>query len=62
MPLNNLKPAWKQVKVLNAMQSIESEDILSIIEGAENNDKTKLQRVLVSLGMFIIITIFCQGG
>jgi len=62
MRLNNLKPAWDQLKILNAMPQIESAEILSIIEGAENAGKNKLQRMLFSLVMFIVITIFCQGG
>ena len=56
MQLNDLKPAWKQLKLLNALNPIESNEILSIIESRENRNKTKLQRV------FIVITIFCQGG
>jgi hypothetical protein len=44
------------------MQPMESEEILSIIEGSENVGKTKLKRVLLDLAMFIAITIFFQGG
>jgi hypothetical protein len=44
------------------MQPMESEEILSIIEGSENVDKTKLKRILLDLAMFIAITIFFQGG
>lgn len=62
MQLNDLKPAWKQLKLLNAMNHIESNEILSIIERRENMNKTKLQRVLLNIIMFIVITIFCQGG
>ena len=62
MQLNDLKPAWKQLKLLNAMNHIESNEILSIIERRENTNKTKLQRVLLNIIMFIVITIFCQGG
>ena len=62
MQLNDLKPAWKQLKLLNAMRHIESKEILSIIENPENTNKTKLQRVLFNIVMFIIITVFCQGG
>ncbi len=62
MRLNNLKPAWKQLKVLNAMGQMGSEEILSIIVDSETTDKSKLQRELFNLVMFIFITIFCQGG
>ena len=62
MQLDNLKPAWKQLKVLDAIQHIESKEILSIIENSENTNKTKLQRVVFNLVLFAIITISCQGG
>ena len=62
MHLNNLKIAWKQLKVMNSIQLIESDEILSIIEKPENMNKIKLQRLLFGLVMFIFITIFCQGG
>ena len=44
MQLNNLKPAWKQLKLLNAMPQIESKEILSTIENAENANKIKLTK------------------
>ena len=62
MQLNNLRPAWKQIKLLNALQPIASEEILSIIEGSGNSDRPKLQSVFFNVVMFIVITIFCQGG
>ncbi len=60
MQLNDFESAWKQLKLSNAMHHIESKEILSIIEVAENVKRTKL--VLLNLSMFIIITFFCQGG
>jgi hypothetical protein len=60
MQLNDLESAWKQLKLLNAMHHIESKEILSIIEMAEDVNRTKL--VLRDLAMFAMITIFCQGG
>ena len=62
MHLNNLKPAWKQLKIMNAIQLIESNEILSIIEKPENMNNIKLQRFLFGLIMLIFITFFCQGG
>ncbi len=62
MQLNNLKPAWKQLKIMNAIELIESNEILSIIEKPENMNNIKLQRFLIGLAMFIFITIICQGG
>jgi hypothetical protein len=42
------------------MQHMESKEILSIIEIAENVNRTKL--ILLNMVMFIMITIFCQAG
>jgi len=61
MHLNNCKPAWQQLKIMNAIQLIESNEILSIIEKPENMNNIKLQRFLFGLVMFIFITFFCQG-
>ena len=62
MHLNNLKLAWKQLKIMNALHLIESNEILSIIEKPENMNNIKLQRFLFGLIMLIFITFFCQGG
>ena len=62
MQINDLKPAWKQLKLLHDMHRIESNEILSIIEERENTNKTKLPRVLLNIVIFVVITIFCQGG
>ena len=60
MQLSEFESAWKQLKLSNAMHQIESKEILSIIEMPEHVSKTKF--VLLNLVMFIMITIFCQGG
>lgn len=62
MQLSNFNSAWKQLKLLNAMQEIESEEILSIIEHSEKNNRSKLRTVALTLGVFIVITFFFQGG
>lgn len=62
MHLNNLKPAWKQLKIINAIPSIESEEILSIIEQADGVNKAQSPSLLFDLAMFIFITFICQGG
>ena len=62
MHLNNLKTAWQQLKIMNAMPSIESNEILSIIEESESTNNLKLQRLFFDLAMFILITFICQGG
>lgn len=62
MHLNNLRIAWKQLKIINAVQQLDSNEILSLIENPGNMDNLKLQRFLIGLVMFLLITIFCQGG
>lgn len=62
MQPNDLEQAWRQLKLVNALHGIESEEILSIIENAGNANRTTLQKVLFNLLMFIAIAFFCQGG
>lgn len=62
MQLNDFKPAWKQLKLLNTMQHIESNVVLSIIESRDNTYRIKLQRILMGIVMFVVIAISCQGG
>ncbi len=62
MQLDNFNSAWEQFKLLNSMQPVRSNEILSIIDGAETANTITLQRVVFNLVMFIAITIFCQGG
>ena len=62
MRLNNLKAAWKQLKIINAMPSIESDEILSIIEQSGEMNKAKSPSLFFDLAMFILITFICQGG
>ncbi len=62
MLLNNLKTAWKQLKIINTIPPIESNEILSIIEEHENLNNNKIYRVLYRLVIFFFMTILCQGG
>ncbi len=62
MQLKDLKPAWKQFKFLNTMHPVDSKEILSIIEATEVTHKVKMQRVLLNMMIFIMLTISCQGG
>ncbi len=62
MQLNDLKPAWKQLKFLNSMQHIDSNEILSIIDSQENSSNSKAHTVLLKVVSFIAIIFFCQGG
>ena len=62
MQIHRLKPAWKQHKLLNGLPSIDSKEILLLIEQPENPPQTKLYRVLFSTVIFIFLTIICHSG
>ena len=62
MQLNDLKPAWRQMKLLNAMQPMDSDEVLSIIAGQQKVDKANYQGIALKVIMFIVLTFFCQGG
>lgn len=62
MNLNNLKPAWRQFRLLNSMQPMEQDEILFIIEHAEDMTIGRFNRLLINSVMFIVLTICCQGG
>jgi hypothetical protein len=62
MQLDDLESAWKQLKLSNAMHSLDSNKILAIIEIAEHADRNRFQRVLINLMIGVVITIFCQQG
>lgn len=62
MQLDDLKPAWQRLKLMNTLHPLDATEILSIIEHSESRDINKLQRVLYTVVMFVVIAIFCQGG
>ena len=62
MSLNNLKPAWRQFRLYNSMQSLDQEEMLWLLERVERLTTNKTNRFLVNAIMFIVLTICCQGG
>jgi hypothetical protein len=62
MNLNNLKPAWKQLRLYNSMQPIDQHEILLILERAEGIAVSKNYRSLISIMMVAVLTFCCQGG
>ncbi len=62
MNLNNLKPAWQQFRLLNSLESIDKEEILCLIELAEDMTVNKTHRFLMTSAMFIFLTFCCYGG
>jgi hypothetical protein len=62
MNLNNLKPAWQQFRVLNSMQSLDKQEILLMIERAEEISARNINAYLINSFLFAVLIIFCQGG
>lgn len=62
MKLNDFKSAWKQQKLLNALQYIDSKEILAIIDRPENVSNNRQRLVVLNTIMFIVLIICCQGG
>ena len=62
MNLNNLKPAWRQFQLVNSMTSVDTAEILTLIERAEDASASKVHQYLVSAILFAVITICCQAG
>ena len=62
MQLNNLESAWRQLKLMNSMDHIESSELLAIIENPSNVNTGKLQRLVFNMIMFVVLTIVCQSG
>ncbi len=62
MNLNSLKPAWQQFRFLNSMPSMDKDEILFIIERAEEMHINNTHRYLINTLMFAVLIISCQGG
>ena len=62
MPLNSLKSAWDHYKLLHSLHPYEDDEILSIIASPERMNKSRLQRILVNLIVFVVITLCCHSG
>jgi hypothetical protein len=62
MNLNNLKPAWRQFRLVNSMQRMDQKEILFMLERAEGMATSKSNRLLMYTIVFIVLTFCCQGG
>ncbi|MEZ4945617.1 MAG: hypothetical protein R2804_08825 [Cyclobacteriaceae bacterium] len=62
MNLNDLKPAWRQSVLFNAIQRVDQNEILSIIESADRPTISSFPSYLTSAIMFIVLIVCCQGG
>ena len=62
MNLDNLKPAWRQFRLMNAMQPFDQEEVLAIIDRADRQAVGRLPRLLTNAIMVIVLIICCQAG
>ena len=62
MNLGNLKPTWRQFRLLNSMPNMDREEILFILERAESVTVTKTHGFLISTILFFVLTFCFQGG
>ncbi|MBW3467016.1 hypothetical protein [Arthrospiribacter ruber] len=62
MNLNNLKPAWRQFKLINSMDETNKDEILALIEEVENVPINRLPGIVVNSLMILVLIICCQGG
>ena len=61
MNLDNLKPAWRQFRLLNSMQPLDMEEILLMIQ-QEDDRKTGKIHSIIHVVIFIALTLCVQGG
>lgn len=62
MNLDKLKPAWKQFKFQNSLDSY-SEEYITVLTQCENNLLgNKANRIVGNVVIFLILLICCQGG
>ena len=62
MNLNDLKPAWQQLKLMNAMDPLEVNDVLLAIDQAETSKTHKVRQTVLAVIMFVTFTIILQSG
>lgn len=62
MSLNELKPAWKQFKLIHSLPAISEEEILRILEEAESKTSSKKHVLLLNTIIFLVLTLLFQGG
>lgn len=62
MNLNDLKPAWSQLKLSYSLERIDHQEILQIIEPKEELAGNTVRRFLANSVLFLILMICCQGG
>ena len=61
MNLSNLKPAWQRYKLSNSMQRLDQQELLLMLnQDRVTMDKTSVS--VISIIMFIVLTLCVQGG
>ena len=62
MNLDDLQPAWRQYKLSQAMEPLEVNEVLSLIDLAEDTRTTRVRWVVLNLVLFLSITFMITGG
>lgn len=62
MKLDDLKPAWQQWKLMNAMNPLDVGEVLAILEQGETPRETKRRRAAIAIIMFFTLTFILQSG
>ena len=62
MNLDNLKPAWRRLQLLNAVRPTDPHEILLILDRAEGMTMNKTNRFVMLIAMVIVLTFCSQGG
>lgn len=47
---------------MNSMQSMDQVEVLSILDRAEEIAVSTAHNYLINAAMFMVLTLFCQGG
>jgi len=62
MNLDHLKSSWKHYKLINSLQPPGNIEALIALEELGKSRRVGFQRILINLMLFLMLTIFIQGG
>ena len=62
MNINNLKPAWRQLKLLHSLDAMDQKEIIQLIEPREGLVTGRAYKVFSNYALFLFLMLCCQGG
>ena len=62
MNLENFKSTWKHFQAINSLPALENIESLIPPHKMKQSRQGRLSRIFVNLVLFIVITLFIQGG